>query len=657
MVNKEILWMKTENWSIREGSSDFRDVDFLFLVIQLWFDEKQRDEIIALCNNSEFLKWGFKGLIQFTKKLSLSHQSGVSIFNQLKEQLQFHDRIAKLSYEIDSIKQFFSFKSIGLLKLSSLVHGLSKNSLWINREDIVSIENSLKYYKKLYVIYKNVEKNEFFIWSDLSDKVLKHLEKMFSEPNLDFVIIDKYENLLTNLESLKIQVRKSIEKYTEVWWWWFFSPQNHKKKESPFKDFLDVFFLYVTKYVYDNSIAQVTDTFLEETQIEKIVFQIYKDDPTLFKDKNLWDLIIYIKWKDKIALWKLIQTTPQEKKQEKIVKELENPLSVSSKGNDMYPNIEKHKELLSELLNHSDFPRILSFKHDKKQVKKSPQHERSLEDIIHDISRIPSLYSQIPQFLKDNIPSGNKKSFEIVRLLYAKNILNREQSYQILEGKLWLQRWWVTLTEMIKVFWLHHDFMTSFEAILWMKIHASMEVNLKKLFTYFLFMESSWGFNVSNYEEESSAEWYFQYLAWNGKKWKEVLNPDTQKFEVYNSQNKNHITWVKENSKRLRTIWKPSSFDTALMSIPESIKNTFSGIHKNLQFIWNPQKQSLLLLNSSEQMILFFADIVKKDSERVKNIIFNGRNWDIPSLYAEVHHTNPDEATKSKMKLAWAEIK
>jgi hypothetical protein len=70
----------------------------------------------------------------------------------------------------------------------------------------------------------------------------------------------------------------------------------------------------------------------------------------------------------------------------------------------------------------------------------------------------------------------------------------------------------------------------------------------------------------------------------------------------------------------------------------------------------NPKKQSVFSLNSGEQMILFFSDIIKKDSATVQDIIFNGNMKKIPALYAQSHHTKPDEATKKKMQIAEVSI-
>ena len=93
-----------------------------------------------------------------------------------------------------------------------------------------------------------------------------------------------------------------------------------------------------------------------------------------------------------------------------------------------------------------------------------------------------------------------------------------------------------------------------------------------------------------------------------------------------------------------------------LRSIPENIRTQYLWLTKNYNNIKNPQKQSVLSLSSSEQLILCFADLWRKDTARMEQIVFQDQYTLIPKVYAESHHTDPDTPTRIKMKVAYGKF-
>ncbi len=202
------------------------------------------------------------------------------------------------------------------------------------------------------------------------------------------------------------------------------------------------------------------------------------------------------------------------------------------------------------------------------------------------------------------------------------------------------------LSNAIDLFGLPNTLVDSIRKILGRsELTPSQIKNIEKMLQYFLFIESNsnrwyrtkWWYNVANYAQISSAKWYLQYLHRNGK--------------------------------YRRNKWLTNSFETALRRVNQSgmmdeypdlfsmyatswtfqekwVKESVTSFEDRVQRVQNP-----MLLSAEEQMVLFFCDIVWKNSgKEILEKIVDGNSKQVIKMYAKLHHT--DEREKQTQKLA-----
>lgn len=257
-----------------------------------------------------------------------------------------------------------------------------------------------------------------------------------------------------------------------------------------------------------------------------------------------------------------------------------------------------------------------------------------------------------PKVKQEDIDEVADISLDVLLWWFREGIYTREDVMDVLEWEEWFQENknnWFSFSDALESFWLWEDLKRDINVILWRELNQTEERNLIDMMRYFLYVESSTGYNVSNYEWVSTAKWYYQYLTWNGKFKREVM--EGGRWVRVGDWWANH-----QESESVRRVWGTNSYETALWHIPSIIierRNVFSS---EIEEIWNPQLQDPRELSADEQTILFLSDLINRPwaSSHIPNML----EWDIEaveSLY-RLHHTAPDDATELRMLLAARDI-
>lgn len=267
----------------------------------------------------------------------------------------------------------------------------------------------------------------------------------------------------------------------------------------------------------------------------------------------------------------------------------------------------------------------------------------------------------------------SKFSVDEMKALFLEWIIWGEEVISILEWEEWFQedkniiidKNWAergyTLWDALEDFWFSDQLLWDAELILWRELNKSETQNLTQMIRYFMYIESSGWYNVSNYEWISSAKWYFQYLTKNGKYLREVRDSDWNWSKWWD--------WSLEHvaSDDVRRVWWTNSYETALKNLPPEIRER-QVFQWEIDKIWDTELQSIQerldlqdlqdprKLSSSEQTTLFLSDLSNRawSSALLQKMLA----WDITvvdDLY-RLHHTNTDSDTESLMLLAWEYI-
>jgi len=201
---------------------------------------------------------------------------------------------------------------------------------------------------------------------------------------------------------------------------------------------------------------------------------------------------------------------------------------------------------------------------------------------------------------------------------------------------------------------------------LWSKLGLkNIEYNKKEdFFKWFIFLlklftsiESDWE-NIKN-NNWSSAEWYFQYLTWNSKTWYEIMlnwkyiEVPKNKFYLLKKSKSKLYKWKKITKFNIRH--KKSSYELA--------------VYKAKKYYWdnipswlNEKNKNPIDLTLEQQTILFLIDLFTKtkkvfnrnhDLKWMKDFLplaIDWNEWWIKKIYYIFHHTNPDNATKKRIR-------
>lgn len=227
-------------------------------------------------------------------------------------------------------------------------------------------------------------------------------------------------------------------------------------------------------------------------------------------------------------------------------------------------------------------------------------------------------------------------------------ILEWDEGFQldknIIIDKNWTERWY-TLWDALQDFWLWDKLQADIEMIFWRELNQEEIQNITDMIRYFMYVESSGWYNVSNYEWVSTAKWYFQYLTWNWKFLREVRDSDWNWSKWWD--------WSSEHvaSDNVRRVWWTNSYETALLNLPLEIRER-EVFEWEIQKIWNQDIQDPRMLSSDEQITLFLSDL--SDRPLSSALLEQMLAWDVSvvdDLY-RLHHTNTDSNTEWLMLLA-----
>ncbi len=647
----------------REVSPPYRPLE-----ISIWKDTRKYDAVSFLLlalevfpqENIEFwdiIPQSFKWLTRYTEIEKQKWNLSSPLF---KEQIELHNSLAKLSYRLKEVESFFSDKSPWFVRIQSLIRYYAQSPEGLKQSDIESLSFQIEEYKHLYDTFRLVDQQKSVLWWNLSKLIEDSLYEMFQKSEIPQWDVMRFSDSIQKYGKLFATLSPYIYNSSDIVG--TIGPfETSKRWTEPYKTFFHFVSVYYTQYIVGQSSLKNVYLFsdmwqkIEQTHknglyittevFQKLVVEkAFQDLKEIFPNFQLDSDIDFTLQDGTLRVKQPVKNTHTD-----------TPNTVQEK--DAWPQV-ANEVLFESFFSHKDFPRKVS----KSVPSSHPKfwEEKTFEELTDLV-----IQKMLAWEISSNVFYEKCQSYIIpwlsssllfIETFYKRGIFSWEQCLYLLEPQSWFQRPGISLTDCLKKFGISWTFKNSLSFVVWKELQDIELQRIQVLLEYTLFMESSWGYNVANYEWESSAEWYFQYLRANGRKWQEILNPKTEKYEVYNPKNKSHISWLKEDPELLRTIRKLSSFDTWLSAIPESIRKNFPDIDKNFKSIGSPKKQSVFSLNASEQMILFFSDMMKKDSATMNDIIFKGNIQKIPSLYANSHHTNPDKATQSKMKVAQASI-
>ncbi len=281
----------------------------------------------------------------------------------------------------------------------------------------------------------------------------------------------------------------------------------------------------------------------------------------------------------------------------------------------------------------------------------------SIEDIITDEDMWAPNISESPETLIS--PEDPREFFEDIddvsydRVLewYYQWAYSHSDVMSYFEWDSWFQRdknngysYWDALRDVGFSDSLQEDINTIF----WRELSQTEVQNLLNMTRYVLYIESSWWYNVANYEWVSTAKWYFQYLTWNWVYLREIMQDG-------NWTQWGDWSWEHNESATVRRVWWTNSYETALTQIPESIqmRNEFQ---TEIEKRWNQEIQDPRALSAENQTILFLSDL--RERPWAESHITKMFQWDIEAveeLY-RLHHTDTDASTELLMLLAGRDI-
>lgn len=234
------------------------------------------------------------------------------------------------------------------------------------------------------------------------------------------------------------------------------------------------------------------------------------------------------------------------------------------------------------------------------------------------------------------------------------------REYASLEWDVWFQEStnnWMTLNDALDLYGLSEYVLSTLPVIFNRDLNNEEIEQLILLIKYTTSIESRYGYNLSRDDIQECPSWYFQYQICDWVASKEVYNYETETFSDAwewwpdDVEIVNH-TW--EDRAWVRRVWKDSSYDTALRSLPEDIREWNPKFSSDFENIWNPNSQNFSSLNSQEQIILFLSDSRNKQwGEQYFNRIFAWDRTAIVDMYIANHNTNPEDDSERSQNIYW----
>jgi hypothetical protein len=175
--------------------------------------------------------------------------------------------------------------------------------------------------------------------------------------------------------------------------------------------------------------------------------------------------------------------------------------------------------------------------------------------------------------------------------------------------------------------------------------------NFKSLILFIIEMESNGYSKAQN--PDSTAEWLWQWLSWNGEFATEYM---------YNKKwYSRKMKWKKYSSER--NTWHTSSFETTLRNIRRKYPDK---LIKELSFIPNRFNKKINLrpinLTLRSQIKLLILDLWS-NTKKIRNSVWNllwiqdylwtvilWNKWATKEIYKIFHHTRPDRKTLNRIK-------
>jgi len=258
-----------------------------------------------------------------------------------------------------------------------------------------------------------------------------------------------------------------------------------------------------------------------------------------------------------------------------------------------------------------------------------------------------------------------------LQICNAWRIWLRELNKKRNEKAIWVKNKWenekkeeldINYLEYIDQYWISEEnkqIILYFWNKLWLpEINNWVKIDKMKVFKFllklFVEIESNWK-NIKN--NDSWAEWYFQYKASNCSTWYEIMI-NWKYYEVSKSEyfslkesKKPMNKWKKISKFNIRH--KKSSYELALYRVKEYYKK----IGKIPDWVEKAYQKTPMGLTVNQQTTLFLMDLFTKD-KKVKNgngnlvwikdflkDVVSWNEWWIKKIYYIFHHTNPHELT------------
>ncbi len=160
-------------------------------------------------------------------------------------------------------------------------------------------------------------------------------------------------------------------------------------------------------------------------------------------------------------------------------------------------------------------------------------------------------------------------------------------------------------------------------------------------------------YNIVNENSENEPEWYFQYQKNDGVWKKEIYNFQNEQFESSGNWEDDDIEVKDLNGESkwwTRRVWWYSSYDIALMSIPENIRNMSPNFLREYENISQPENQSPISLSAEEQIILFISDSYQKPGgAQFFERVFLWDTQAIAEMYAHNHHRDTSDRSTAQL--------
>lgn len=284
-----------------------------------------------------------------------------------------------------------------------------------------------------------------------------------------------------------------------------------------------------------------------------------------------------------------------------------------------------------------------------------------IQNSLKGSNRLVSI-THIKELLKSHIKPGTRSLLEFLRKLSDNHIISRSLALSLIEPEGWFQiepeGWFqknqVSLWKSLEDIGIPENIHMLVAKILEKDIKEIPEKRIQKFLQFFLYIESSGGYNVANYARKSSAKGYFQYLTMNGKWKKNERWIMTRRGNSYESA-------IRRFARIMRKMYLSQSKKKKLMvdilNIKE-VKMLYPNIAQQSKLEKQQEKQNPMVLSSEEQIALFLSDILQnpKSKKYIHDIFFktntNKTVAAIQWMYAHVHHSNPDGSTKKLIKTA-----